>query len=145
MTKAVLLSGDKDFRPLVESLVRLGLFIEVAADQNHISSDLIHSADSNTKLSVDEYFEFCPNETQKQKPIEFLSLSFFIDRAESDRFWLKQKSRCKDFDVFVFTDSQARYMFTTSNTNIHNNSAWKGNIESIKQYFELKFGQVDWE
>ncbi len=32
MTKAVLLSGDRDFKPVVESVVRLGVYVEIAYD-----------------------------------------------------------------------------------------------------------------
>lgn len=146
ITKAVLLSGDKDFRPLVESLVRLGLFVEVAADQNHISSDLIHSADANKKLSIDEYFEFSPQDIQKQKPKDVLSLSFFKDRAVSEGYWLNKKGIFRDIEIYIFTNGRAAHRFTTSNKNIHDNSAWVAdNVENLILYFELKFGQISWK
>lgn len=87
MSKATLLSGDKDFRPLVESLVRLGLFVEVVSDFRHFSSDLIHSADSHKKLTIDEYYNFAPKLIQKQKPIAFQNLAFFLNGTEVKKFF----------------------------------------------------------
>lgn len=146
ITKAVLLSGDKDFRPLVESLVRLGLFVEVAADQNHISSDLIHSADANKKLSIDEYFGFSPQDIQQQKPLEISSLSFFIERAESEGYWLGKEGICNNTEIYIYTNGRAAYRFTTSNRNLHHNSAWvANNLNNLTLYFELKFGQINWK
>lgn len=146
MSKAILFSGDKDFRPLVESLVRLGLFVEVVGDQNHISSDLIHAADASRKLSIDEYFEFSPNYFQKQMPKDISSQSFFKDRAESEGYWLDRKGIYNDIEILVYTNGQAAYRFTTSNKTLHDNSAWVAdNIDYLILYFELKFGQITWK
>lgn len=56
MHKAVLLSGDRDFEPLVESLVEMGLIIEVAGDERHTSKDLAYAADAYRKITFDDYF-----------------------------------------------------------------------------------------
>ena len=45
MTKAVLISGDRDFKPVVESLVQIGTFIEVAFDPRIGSKELGKAAD----------------------------------------------------------------------------------------------------
>ena len=131
---------------LVESLVRLGLFVEVVGDQNHISQDLIHAADSSRKLTIDEYHSFTIHPFQQKKPIEFQTLSFFIDKAESEGYWLEREENYKDIEIFVFTNGRAAKRFTTSNKNLHDNSAWVANsVENLILYFELKFGQITWK
>jgi uncharacterized LabA/DUF88 family protein len=147
MNKAVLLSGDLDFRPLVESLVRLGLFIEVVGDQNHISQDLIHSADSHKKISIDEYFKFAPKNFQKHKPIDFPTFSFFKERADSEGFVLHKEGICNDFEVYLFiSNSHHGYWLTTSNNLPHPQAAWVyNNLEQLILYFELRFGSITWK
>jgi hypothetical protein len=45
MTRAVLIAGDLDFRPIIEALVRLGVFVEVWYEKKSASKDLYHAAD----------------------------------------------------------------------------------------------------
>jgi uncharacterized LabA/DUF88 family protein len=40
MEKAVLLAGDLDFRPIVEALVRRGVFVEVWYEKNSAAQEL---------------------------------------------------------------------------------------------------------
>ena len=147
MNKAVLLSGDLDFRPLVESLVRLGLFVEVAADLKHISPELIHSADSYKRLSIDEYFNLTLDHIQAQKPINFQTRKFFKERAESDGFWLHREGTCNDFDVYVFIGNHHQgHWLTTSNNLPLPQTAWvHNNLDLLILYFELKFGPITWK
>lgn len=147
MSKAVLLSGDKDFRPLVESLIRLGLFVEVSGDKNHISKDLIHSADSHKKLSIDQYFDWADTPLKQQHPLEIKRLSFFIHRADEDSFHLKKKGKCNDKDVYIFIGINHKgYWLTTSDKKMNDNSAWvDNNLEKLELYFNLKYGNIIWD
>jgi hypothetical protein len=45
MSRAILLSGDLDFRPVVEALVRGGVFVEVWYEKSTVSKDLYWAAD----------------------------------------------------------------------------------------------------
>lgn len=146
MNRAVLLSGDLDFRPLVESLVRLGLFVQVVGNQNHISQELILSADSNKKLSIDDYLNFLPKNVLKLKPKTFKNLSFFRERAEMEGFWLDKKGIYNEFEIYVFANRNAEFYFTTTNKSLHENSAWVSHqLSDLIIYFELKFGRIIWE
>jgi uncharacterized LabA/DUF88 family protein len=52
MGKAVLLSGDLDFRPVVETLVRHGVFVEVWYHRSSIAEDLPGAADFGRELRL---------------------------------------------------------------------------------------------
>ncbi len=52
MNRVTLLTGDLDFKPLVQSLVDMGLHVEVAGDARHTSTDLADAADSYRPLSL---------------------------------------------------------------------------------------------
>lgn len=52
MGEAVLLSGDRDFKPVVESIVRLGTLVKVAYDPRAGSRDLARAADYEMEIDI---------------------------------------------------------------------------------------------
>lgn len=123
MSKAILLSGDKDFRPLVESLVRLGLFVEVVGDKNHISKDLIHSADNHRTLNFPNYYNWVREEFYEIKPLTIQTLSFFIKKAREDGFHSIKKGKFFNNDVEVFIKSGISNFWLYSSIFHYGNSA----------------------
>ncbi len=51
MQTAVFVAGDLDFKPLVDSLVSLGVFVEVIYERTSAARDLYRAADSSTALT----------------------------------------------------------------------------------------------
>jgi uncharacterized LabA/DUF88 family protein len=51
MTHAVLLAGDLDFRPVVEALIRGGIFVQVMYERTSASKDLYEAADYGIPLN----------------------------------------------------------------------------------------------
>lgn len=66
MTKALLLAGDLDFQPAIESLVQLGIFVELIADDKHTAPELAWAASSYTKLTFNHYYSWS-DRTLKEK------------------------------------------------------------------------------
>ena len=64
MSRAVLVSGDRDFRPVVEALVQMGMFVEVAGDACHTSSVLAEAADFYHSLTIDDYYQWSSKHQQ---------------------------------------------------------------------------------
>lgn len=61
MRRAVVLAGDRDFKPAVESLVQLGVFVDVVADPRRVSRELTWAASAYKKLTFDQcYFWSSP-------------------------------------------------------------------------------------
>jgi uncharacterized LabA/DUF88 family protein len=58
MTKAVLLAGDLDFRPVVEALVRQGVFVEVWYHRNSVAEELHGSADFGREIRFRQLYEW---------------------------------------------------------------------------------------
>ena len=69
MTKAVLLSGDKDFKPLVESLVNMGMLVYVSSEARSTSSELKYAADSYIPLSFFDYYKWSSPELKNKYPM----------------------------------------------------------------------------
>src|SRR5689334_5772959 len=70
MDRAVLLTGDRDFTPLVETLVQFGLTVEVAGDFRFTSDILQAAADSYRPLRLSSYTQFVhPNDHRGMPPL----------------------------------------------------------------------------
>jgi uncharacterized LabA/DUF88 family protein len=52
MDEAVLLAGDRDFRPVVEAIVRLGTLVKVAYEPRSASRELARAADSEKEIDI---------------------------------------------------------------------------------------------
>jgi uncharacterized LabA/DUF88 family protein len=58
MTKAILITGDLDFRPVVEALVRSGVFVEVWYEKSSAVQDLPLAADYGSQLSWYRFYQW---------------------------------------------------------------------------------------
>lgn len=68
MDRAVLLTGDRDFTPLVEALVQFGLIVDVAGDLQATSDILAAAADNYRPLSIRAYHHLLTDRDQKAAP-----------------------------------------------------------------------------
>jgi hypothetical protein len=64
MNRAILVSGDRDFRPVVEALVQMGMSVEVAGDAHHTSSVLAEAADFYHSLTINDYYQWSSRHQQ---------------------------------------------------------------------------------
>jgi uncharacterized LabA/DUF88 family protein len=69
MSKALLLAGDLDFQPAIESLVQLGIFVELIADDRHTAPELTWAASSYKKLTFADYYYWSPQALQRSYPL----------------------------------------------------------------------------
>jgi uncharacterized LabA/DUF88 family protein len=69
MEKGVLIAGDLDFRPLVEALVRRGVFVEVWSEAKSTSDDLHLAADFGQTLDFRDVHSWCTPEFQTRNPL----------------------------------------------------------------------------
>lgn len=163
MQKAVLLSGDKDFRPLVETLVRLGLFVEVVGDQKHISKDLIHSADNHRTLGFTRYYGWVTDEFILTNPLTINTLSFFPDKAQEDGFHCIKNGYFLNNEVKVFIKQGIEDFWLYSPVINKGNTALRiknddlvlkvnsknllnlKSFQKLELYFELLYGEINWK
>lgn len=69
MDRVSFLAGDQDFRPLIDALVRDGMFIELMYDPASISTELADAADSRISLSPYWLFSWLEDSFQKMYPL----------------------------------------------------------------------------
>jgi uncharacterized LabA/DUF88 family protein len=64
MTSATLIAGDLDFAPLLDSLVRLGTWVDVLYDPKSIAQGLLASADRGIPIRFHDYYLLATREFQ---------------------------------------------------------------------------------
>jgi uncharacterized LabA/DUF88 family protein len=69
MAKAILITGDQDFKPLVDALVDMGLHVHLFGDHRHTSRDLADAADFYRPLHLTQYHEFSSEKFKRAHPI----------------------------------------------------------------------------
>jgi uncharacterized LabA/DUF88 family protein len=69
MTHATLLAGDLDFRPIVEALVRAGIFIEVWNEQRSASQDLARAADAGIQIRWHQMYDWSDTAFKSSHPV----------------------------------------------------------------------------
>ena len=69
MSHAYLLAGDRDFRPVVKSLVDMGIFVIVRADIRDSAPDLIRAADGFEELKFSHYYGWTPEPIRIKYPV----------------------------------------------------------------------------
>jgi uncharacterized LabA/DUF88 family protein len=74
MSRAVLITGDQDFKPLVEALVDMGLHVSVRGHHRGTSRDLADAADHYQPMSLKDYWHWSSTKVQKAHPVPSKSI-----------------------------------------------------------------------
>src|SRR5512139_158093 len=69
MHRVAFIAGDQDFRPLVEAVVREGMFIELWFEQSSASSELVYTADAHRQLDPYVIQSWLPRKYQTENPL----------------------------------------------------------------------------
>ncbi|MBD2039090.1 NYN domain-containing protein [Microcoleus sp. FACHB-672] len=69
MARAILLSGDRDFKPLVNALVEMGSYVGVASEVSSTANELIWAADFQRKLTFSDYYSWLTQSLQSKYPL----------------------------------------------------------------------------
>ncbi len=68
MTKATLLAGDLDFKPLVDALVHDGMFVTLWYEESSASKELVYAADDRREITIDTIYDFVTGEACNKFP-----------------------------------------------------------------------------
>jgi len=171
MTKAVLLSGDKDFKPLIESLVNMGMLVYVSSEARSTSSELKFVADSYIPLSFFDYYKWSPPELKNKYPMpkietyktpllgrgldKFTGLSdmkigktfgSMVKISEPQNAELLDRGTVEDYEVKLFQKDSEFILFFR---NIEDDSTFQmslNNQDRLELYYALESGKkIKWD
>lgn len=142
MDRAILLTGDRDFEPLVNSLVQMGIQVHIAGDKKHTSPHLRRAADASTLLTFDDYFEFTTRSLKGRFPISIRRIDKPPDRAREIETGLLRGKQI----TFRTCDAPAvYYAFAKDFYRERQHLCLEYNdADRLKLYVKLQYGEVDW-
>lgn len=144
MTRALLLAGDLDFQPAVESLVQLGIFVELIADDKHTSSDLAWSASSYRKLSFRDYYSWSTSALKGKYPLP--------RSGDDSRLILKDAAVMNtgslDGEAFTVYQSEGKFYLCPQGAGNEKETYYRlthDDLRRLKLYLELQGYKVVWD
>jgi hypothetical protein len=150
-SRAVLIAGDLDFRPVVESLIRLGTWVEVASVKTNTAKDLQRAADKHREIIFPDFYDWSTSEFKKSHPIPI----HIVDSGDPGATgWSLKKigsqnrnhvalwTKGKEHMIRVAAlDSALRAVEVQQSFTVR----FSGDIELLQRYFEAVYGKIDWE
>ena len=142
MDRAVLLTGDRDFEPLVQSLVQMGVRVTVAGDKKHTSKDLARAADTFIPIGFDRYWRWSVGALRGKYPITIQQVTALpTHRVQIAKTALGGK------DFYLLSDGGPTLYYIYSNQFFDDNNHLVlqcDDLNRLKLYFELQYGAVVW-
>jgi uncharacterized LabA/DUF88 family protein len=145
--KVLLLAGDRDFKPVVESLVNMGVFVEVLGDKRNTSMELARAADVYHRIRLKSYYDWATDEFQRNHKISIESTkeSSFPQHKPIETGAYKNK------EVEIFSIQYGKSVGTKYYLQIKNFTEKSetltleyADLDKLKIYFELQYGQIKW-
>lgn len=144
MHRLTFLSGDQDFAPLLEAVVREGMYVELLYPEGHTARDLMHFADVARPLNVDFLYSNATETFQRNHGLPTRSYDYEASPINAvlvgeglqsgqlfARVW---KEESGTFNIKLSMESpQGQYL-----TVRHNDD------NLAKRYFELNAGATEW-
>jgi len=146
MDRAILLTGDRDFEPLVDSLVRTGIHVHVVGDKKHTSAYLRRAADASTLLTFDDYFEFTARSLKARFQIRVRHTNGVLapEMAAFRNGTIQGKQatlRRQRFD-----GGGEMFYIHVADFHLQGKSLMleSGDIDRLQLYFALQYGEIAW-
>ena len=124
MDKTTLLTGDLDFKPLLEALVLEGMHTSILYSKESISNELLYSADSNQRITIKTIYEWIPDHLKHNYRIPKFIPSLIIENPvllrkgvtkndeinllgrDENEFWIEIKKENNRNNYWNFTDEK---------------------------------------
>lgn len=143
MHRMAFLSGDQDFAPLIESVVREGMYVELIYPEHHTSTDLKHFSDVAIPMDVDFLFGRSTHQFRSRhslpsdewKPMTRSSFGVLEERGWVEGNLVGSLWRVGD-KYFVSAEKQDQY----GNYRIFSG----GGCDLVKRYAEYRLGSCEW-
>lgn len=144
MQRLTFLSGDQDFAPLIETVVREGMYVELLYPEGHTSRDLISFADEANPLNIDFLYTIATDSFQREHkmPTKFyefeavpkssvLIAEAFLDEKLKARMW---KDNYGTYHLKLIERTSAGQHYTV----VFNDEVM------AKKYFGILAGELNW-
>lgn len=146
MHKISFIAGDQDFKPLVDAVVREGMFIDLWYVNGHISEDLLLAADSRRELDI--YWMYSITDTvfrKKHSLPSILSQAGSNTKIEREGILKEQAINGSD-KVYLWGVKSGFIIAQPSRVNEgYTDYLSFSDLNMLKKIYECKYGKVVWE
>jgi|GEM_PF-2669507 len=132
MDKATLLTGDLDFKPLLDALVLEGMHTSILYSKESISTELLYSADSNKRIKIRDIFDWIQDDKKYKYSMPVFHQSLIIENPT-----IKREGITVNGQVTLMTRNQNEFWLETKKDRERNGSYWKfDNEEKLLRFYE---------
>lgn len=144
MTNAVLIAGDRDFKPVVESLVSMGMYVKIASNPRSTSPELRYAADDYIPLLLFEnYYNWSSSELRNKYPIPKIDRK----RPSNDAHLLKRgKVKVNGYKAELFQKDNEFILFFEKLEDGYPLSLSSHIEDRPELYYSIKYGkEIEWD
>jgi uncharacterized LabA/DUF88 family protein len=141
MDRAELLTGDLDFKPLLDALLLEGMHTSILYSKESISTELLYSADSNTRIRIKDIFDWIPDNKKEE-----YKMPVFNQRLRIENPILKREGFTEKEHINLLTRHENEYWLEIKKKKEEDGSYWKFNNEEklIRFYEDLHYLKIKW-
>lgn len=142
MHRLTFLSGDQDFAPLLEAVVRDGMYVELLYPEGHTARDLKYFADDATPIDVDFLLGIATEDFRRMHA--FPQASWETQAEPDSAIWTwdgMQGSSMLGKGWKEVDGAMLCFRATRPNSQGHYFSVRGRDYERVKRYFELQLGR----
>jgi uncharacterized LabA/DUF88 family protein len=140
MESAVLIAGDLDFRPVVEALVRRGVFVEVWYDPKSIAAELPGAADFGRRLTLRELYGWNSGLYQNEHTLPHETPAVAVNVHG-----IVRAGRLNDRQVLLFKELNDPGFVLQIDTPQGLHTYRHPHQVVLERYSQAVYGSIDWE
>lgn len=144
--KAVLISGDLDFRPAVEELVRHGVVVHVWYSPTSFSEALVEAADLGVEMRLKDFWRLSPRSFQERHrlPDERKQGGNGGRNGRLEKVGSVSGQHAELYCV-VSGAQTLNYSLWITNNEHDSTIVWDTDLDLIERYVTRQFGEIDWQ
>ena len=142
LDQAALLAGDLDFKPVVDSLIGLGTWVEVRYVRSHAAAGLLAAADQQTEINLVTFYQWSEQHFQRTHPFPN---ALGVARGVPGGWHIVDRGRLNERDALLLRHDdglhaiQVSRYFDTNDLQV----SFKDQAK-LAQYFEMVYGDITW-
>lgn len=141
MDMATLLTGDLDFKPLLDALVLEGMHSSIYYSKESISKELLYSADSNIRIRIKDIYDWIPDDKKSMYKIPI-----FESRLNIENSILRKEGITDKGKISLLTRRENEFWLGTPKEKDGTGSYWQFDNEQklIRYYEDINDLKIEW-
>ena len=130
-------AGDQDFRPLIEAVVREGMYVTLRYGAISTSPELINASDAHRELGYYELHEICTESFKNKHPLASTFISTPMNKDET--MALEIAAQQGEDVAWIYQDATLGYVMETLEYSQDNNLLFytSKDIEALKRAYRF--------